>query len=58
MEEYNDRENKYIEISKIIEKQLKDIESRDNKKDKTYKRIYKKIKSAIYKMTEQLKTIF
>ena len=58
MEEYKDKENKYIEISKIIEKQLKDIESRDNKKDKVYKRIYKKIKSAIYKMTEQLKTIF
>ena len=58
MEEYNENENSYTEISKIIESQLKDIEGKESKREKAYERIYKKIKSAVDKMTKHLKTIF
>ena len=58
MEEHKKQEDKYIEISNIIEKQLNDIECSDKKKGKTYRKLFKKLRSIIKNAKKQLRSFF
>ena len=54
----NKKEDNYIEISNIIEKQLNDIEGSDKRKGKTYRRIFKKLRSMMNNVKRRLRSLF